>query len=71
MKNQADRGGCYPQRPKAEEDNTLRDLHNSSHPTKAEFINSLLFIQNNSQFKNIAKTCLPASILSLSSIGYV
>ena len=31
----------------------------------------LLFIQNNSQFKNIAKTCLPASMLSLSSIVYV
>ena len=32
---------------------------------------ALLFIQNNSQFKNIAKTCLPASMLSLSSIVYV
>ena len=31
----------------------------------------LLFIQNNSQFKNIAKTSLPASMLSLSSIVYV
>ena len=30
-----------------------------------------LFIQNNSQFKNIAKTCLPASMLSLSSIVHV
>ena len=30
MKNSADRGGCYPQRPKAEVDNTLRDLKNSS-----------------------------------------
>ena len=28
MKNSADRGGCYPPRPKAEEDNTLRDLQN-------------------------------------------
>ena len=26
MKNSADQGGCYPQRPKAEVDNTLRDL---------------------------------------------
>ena len=25
MKNSADQGGCYPQRPKAEVDNTLRD----------------------------------------------
>ena len=39
MKNSADQGGCYPQRPKAEVDNTLRDLHNSSYPTKAEINN--------------------------------
>ena len=39
MKNSADQGGCYPQRPKAEVDNTLRDLQNSSYPTKAEFNN--------------------------------
>ena len=31
MKNSADQGGCYPQRPKAEVDNTLRDLQNSSY----------------------------------------
>ena len=31
MKNYADRGGCYPPKPKAEADNTLRDLHNSSY----------------------------------------
>ena len=37
MKNSADQGGCYPQRPKAEVDNTLRDLQNSSYPMKAEF----------------------------------
>ena len=37
MKNSADQGGCYPQRPKAEVDNTLRDLQNSSYPTNAEF----------------------------------
>ena len=37
MKNSADQGGCYPQWPKAEVDNTLQDLQNSSHPTKAEF----------------------------------
>ena len=37
MKYSADQGGCYPQRPKAEVDNTLRDLQNSSYPTKAEF----------------------------------
>ena len=33
MKNSADQGGCYPQRPEAEMDNTLRDLQNSSYPT--------------------------------------
>ena len=32
---------------------------------------ALLFIQNNSYFKNIASTCLPASMLSSSSIVYV
>ena len=46
MKNSAEKGGCYPQRPKAEVDNTLRDLQNSSYPTKAESIIALLFIQN-------------------------
>ena len=52
MKNSADQGGFYPQRPKAEVDNTLRDLQNSSYPTKAEFNNNiaLLFIQNISSF---------------------
>ena len=47
MKNSADQGGCYPPRPKAEVDNTLRDLQNPSYPTKAEYsIIALLFIQN-------------------------
>ena len=31
----------------------------------------LLFIQNNPQFKNIAKTCLPPSMLSSSSLVHV
>ena len=31
----------------------------------------LLFIQNNSQFKNTAKTCLPPSILSSPSVVHV
>ena len=35
-------GGCYPQRPKAEVDNTLPDPLNSSYPTKAEFINCFI-----------------------------
>ena len=41
-KNSADQGGCYPQRPKAEVDNTLRDLQNSSYPKKAEFNNCFI-----------------------------
>ena len=69
MKNSADRGGCYLKRPKVEVDNTLPDLLNSSYPTKAEFA----FIIHSKYFlvKNIAKTCLPASMLSLPSIVYV
>ena len=42
MKNSADQGGFYPQRPKAEVDNTLRDLQNSSYPTKTEFNNCFI-----------------------------
>ena len=71
MKNEADRGGCYPQRPKADVDNNRRDLLNSSYPTKAEFISCFIIHSNNSLFKNIAKKCLPASMLSLFSIAYV
>ena len=37
MKNSGDRDGCYPSRSKAEADNTLRDIHNSSYDKKAEF----------------------------------
>ena len=42
MKNSADQGGCYPQRPKADVGNTLQDLQNSSYPTKAEFNNCFI-----------------------------
>ena len=42
MKNSAGREECYPPRPKAEVDNTLRDLQNSSYPTKAEFNNCFI-----------------------------
>ena len=42
MKNSADQGGCYPQRPKAVVDNPLRDLQNSSYLTKAEFNNCFI-----------------------------
>ena len=42
MKNSADQGGCYPQRPKAGVDNTLLDLQNSLYPTKTEFNNCFI-----------------------------
>ena len=42
MKNSADQGGCYPQRPQTEVDNTLRDQQNSSYPMKAEFNNCFI-----------------------------
>ncbi len=42
MKNYADRGECYPPKPKAEADNTIRDLHNSSYHTKAKFNNCFI-----------------------------
>ena len=62
MKNSAGRGECYPPRPKAEVDNTLRDLQNSSYPTKAEFNNiALLFIQN----IIFAQTCKLLAAISL------
>ena len=35
MKNYADRGGCYLPKPKAEEENTLREPHNFSYHTQA------------------------------------
>ena len=46
MENSAGRGGCYPPRPKAEVDNILRDLQNSSYLRKPNSIIALLFIQN-------------------------
>ena len=42
MKSSAEQGGCYPQGSNAEVDNTLRDLQNSSYPTKAEFNNCFI-----------------------------
>ena len=42
MKNSGGRGGCYPPRPSASVDNILRDLQNSSFPTKAEFNNCFI-----------------------------
>ena len=42
MKNYTDVRGCYPPKPKAEVDNTLQGLHNSSYHTKAEFKNCFI-----------------------------
>ena len=50
MNNYADLGGCYPSKPEAEVDNTLRGLHNSSYHTKAEFNNC--FISQSKYFQN-------------------
>ena len=53
MKNSADQGGSMLL---ALVDNTLQDLQNFSHPAKAEFNNCfIIFIQNNSRFKNKLK----------------
>ena len=57
MKNSADQGGCYPQRPKTEVENTLRDLQNSSYPTKAEFNN--FFIIHSKYFLPVLKGVSP------------
>ena len=69
--NYGDQGGCYPSRPQAQAGITLRDLHNCSFDAKPNSIIVLLFIQNNPQFKNKAKTCLPLSMLSSPSIVHV
>ena len=60
MKNSADQGGCYPQRPKAVVGNIPRDLQNSSYPTKAEFNNCFiihlkyfLFLEGVSPFRSL------------------
>ena len=50
MKNSADQGGCYPQRPKAEVDNTLRECRILHILRKPNSIIALLFIQNISSF---------------------
>ena len=62
MKNSAGRGECYPPRPKAEVDNTLRDLQNSSYRLrKPNSIIALLFIQN----IIFAQTCKLLAAISL------
>ena len=64
MKNYGDRGGCYPPRPTASTDSTLRDLgvHNTN-----LFYHSFKIVPS----KSIVETSLPASMLSLSSTVYV
>ena len=72
MKNSADQGGSLLS---ALVDNTLQDLQNSSYPTKAEFNNCfIIFIQNNSKFKNNLKhanlgPCKFISIMHISSLA--
>ena len=63
MKNSAEQGGCYPQRPKV--DNTLRDLQNSSNPTKAEVNNC--FIIHSKHFP-VLKRVPPFRFLYLRSL---
>ena len=55
MNNYGDRGGCYPSRPQAPSQISII-LHMIRKPNS---IIVLLFSQNNSQFKNMTKTCLP------------
>ena len=64
MKNFADQGGCYPQRLKAEVDNTLRDLQNSSYLTKAEFNNCFII---HSKYFPVLEGASPFRSLSLCS----
>ena len=56
MKNSADQGECYPQRPKAKVDNNLRDLQNSSYSTKA---NSIICFVIHSKYFPVLKGVLP------------
>ena len=71
MKNSAEQGGCYPQRPKADVDNTLRDLQNSSYPTKAEFNNCFII---HSKYFPVLKGVSPFSLTKnniISSPGFL
>ena len=46
--DRGDLGGCYPPWPTASTDNTLRDLHNFSYDTRAEFNNRFIIHSNSS-----------------------
>ena len=52
MKNSADQGGCYPQKPKAEVNNTHSEICRILHILRKPnlIIIALLFIQNISSF---------------------
>ena len=69
MKNYGDRGGCYPSRPRRITPSEISIILYIIR--KPNSIIVLLFIQNNSQLKNIANMCLPPSMLSSSSIVHV
>ena len=71
MKNYGDRGGS-PRRGRRPRRVTPSEISIILHMIrKPNSIIVLLFIQNNSLFKNIAKTCLPPSMLSSPSIVHV
>ena len=57
MKNSADLGGCYLKRPKAEVDNTLPDLLNSSYPTQPHSLIAK-YIYSDACTKNLSTTKL-------------
>ena len=61
---------CYQPRLKAEVDSTLQDLQNSSYPAIAKFNIALLFIQNNSNFKNKLKMLTSVDV-KFTSIVYL
>ena len=71
MKNSADQGRCYPQRPKAKMDNTLWDLQNSWYPTKAEFNNNIALLLLSPHFPRVlnAKLLLAALLFRSARTG--
>ena len=71
MKNYGDRG-CYPSKRRPRRITLPSEISIILHMIrKPNSIFFLLFIQNNSQFKSKAKTCLPPSMLSSPSIAHV
>ena len=71
MKNYGDRGGVIRRRGRRPRRITPSEISIILHLIrKPNSTIVLLFIQNNSQFKNKAKTCLPPSTLSSPSIAH-